>query len=169
MIDRTRIVWAVVLALLAGVAVMGVVAVPGLIGADHSYVVLSSSMEPAISPGSVVIVTASPTDQIDAGDVITYRHPEGSSTRVTHRVVEVIEDGNDRQFRTRGDALEQADVWTISGSDVIGRVTLTIPFVGYLVQFANSTVGIIALVIVPAVALGISELLAVRTKLGEES
>lgn len=171
MIDRSRAVGALVgLALLVAIALVGVIAVPGLVGADHSFVVLSSSMEPTISTGSVVLVEDVPAERIEEGDVITFRHSQdGGSHRVTHRVETVIEDGSTTQFRTHGDALDNADPWTVPASDVLGTVTVTIPLVGYFINFANSGVGIVALVILPASALAITELYSMASRLGDQS
>src|SRR6056297_1568948 len=67
-------------------------AFPPLVGANHSYVVLSSSMSPAIGAGDVVFVSGVDPTAIEEGDVITFEVGEttrtaGSATRITHRVV----------------------------------------------------------------------------------
>ena len=47
-----------------------VFAVPQTVGADHGFVILSGSMEPALSPGDVVIV--SDAASVGVGDIITF-------------------------------------------------------------------------------------------------
>lgn len=153
-----------VAAVLLVVAPFVVTAAPGVVGAEHGYVVLSDSMEPAISAGDVVIVEEVPPEEIDEGDVITFRAPaggqfdEGGAERVTHRVVEVVREDGQRRFRTRGDANEEADPELVGPGDVVGEVAFAIPYVGYVVQFANSGPGLLALVVVPAVLLGVNEI-----------
>ncbi|MFB6074704.1 MAG: signal peptidase I [Haloarculaceae archaeon] len=142
--------------LLLVVALFVAVAVPGAAGADESYVVLSDSMSPAIGAGSVVFVSNVPPAQITEGDVITFRQSGG--TRVTHRVIEVIDDGDGWQFRTKGDANEDPDPGVVAGDQVIGTVSFHVPLIGYVVEFANSGAGTVALVVVPAVLLVVSEL-----------
>ncbi len=139
--------------LVAAVSPFAVFAVPQTIGADEGFVVLSGSMEPALSPGDVVIVDASAT--VGTGDVITYR-TTGDSVPTTHRVVGTVDDG----YQTKGDANEDADAGVVGPEAVVGRVVLTIPLVGHVILWANTPLGYVTLVVGPLVLLGASELLA---------
>lgn len=132
-------------------------AVPQVLGADESFVVLSDSMSPAIGAGSVVYVNDISADQIQTEDVITYRSNSAGS-RVTHRVVDVVERDGQRQFRTKGDANEEPDPDLVAPSQVVGRVSFHVPLIGYGVSFAGTTVGTMLLVVVPAVLLIVTEL-----------
>ena len=122
-----------------------VFAVPQTIGADHGFVVLSGSMEPAISPGDVVIVASGP---VTVGDVITYR--TGNEVPTTHRLVEEV----DGAYRTKGDANENADAGLVAPEQVLGSVIVVIPLIGYVILWANTTLGFVLLVVVPLVLLG---------------
>ncbi len=139
--------------LVAAVSPFAVFAVPQTIGADEGFVVLSGSMEPALSPGDVVIVDASAS--VGTGDVITYR-TTGDSVPTTHRVVGAVDGG----YQTKGDANEDADAGTVAPEAVIGRVVLTIPLVGHVILWANTPPGYVTLVVGPLVLLGASELFA---------
>ncbi|WEL20377.1 signal peptidase I [Halorhabdus sp. BNX81] len=159
-IDRRQLgTIAVVVAFLLVFGAVFVTTVPQLAGADHSYVVLSDSMSPSIDAGSVVFVSEVPTDSIEEGNVITYVASENAdgTTRITHRVVDVETADGNRQFRTKGDANDEPDGQLVAASAVIGTVQFHIPLLGYVLNFASSTTGVIALVIVPAVLLGVSE------------
>ena len=57
------------------------------------YTVLSGSMEPTYHVGSLIYVKDVDTDELKAGDVITYMLDE--DTIVTHRIVDVIPDETD--------------------------------------------------------------------------
>lgn len=134
---------------LALVAPFVVYAFPPVVGADHSYVVLTGSMRPAIDPGDVVIVQSVPAGAVAIGDVITFR-TSGSDVPVTHRVVDVTEDANGGPaFATKGDANEDPDARVVPAGQVVGRVVFTIPYIGYVVEFVNSPTGFVALVLVP--------------------
>lgn len=147
-----------VAAFLLVLTVVGVAAVPQVIGAKGSYVVLSSSMSPTIDAGDVVVVRDADPSAIETGDVITYRSPTDADRRVTHRVVAVQSWDGGPAFRTKGDANEEADAALVPAENVVGVVWFHIPLVGYLLQFASSTVGIALLVVVPAVLLVVTEL-----------
>lgn len=147
---------------IAVLVLSAIVVAPGLIGADESYVVLSDSMEPAFTSGDVVIVDAVPTEQIDVGDVITYDSPgAGTDDRISHRVVAIDRSDEQTTFRTKGDQNEKRDQYVVDETDVIGRIWFVIPFVGYFVRFAGTDLGIIMLVVVPGVALVVTELWSV--------
>ncbi|MFC7097895.1 signal peptidase I [Halobaculum marinum] len=138
---------------LVAVVVLGVVfpfaayAAPALVGADESYVVLTGSMRPAIAPGDVVFVTATPASAIGVGDVITF--DRGTDVPTTHRVIEVIEEDGTLLFRTQGDANEDPDAGIVTAPNVVGVVTLTIPFLGTAITAIDSQYGFVALVVLP--------------------
>ncbi|WP_058365671.1 signal peptidase I [Haloparvum sedimenti] len=148
---------AALLLLIAVVVPFVVYAAPWTIGADESYVVLTASMTPAIAPGDVVIVDDRGPEAITEGDVITFRRGD-EQVPVTHRVVGVEERNGDRAFATKGDANEDADSGLVPASNVLGTVVLTIPYLGYVIQFGNSPYGFLALVVVPFGLLVITEI-----------
>lgn len=145
--------------LLAFVLPFVVAAAPQLVGADQSYTVMTGSMQPAISPGDVVIVRDVPAETIEKGDVITYEFDGGAGgvERRTHRVVEAVEREDGRHFRTKGDANEDPDQRLVPAGAVVGRVLVTIPYAGHVMLFANTRLGLTVLVIVPAALLVLSE------------
>ncbi|WP_436923962.1 signal peptidase I [Halosimplex amylolyticum] len=145
-----------------------VFAVPQVVGAEHSYVVLSGSMEPAISSGDVVVVNEVRPAQIEEGDVITFGGSQSEPT-TTHRVIGIEEQDGERVFRTKGDNNEDADPSPVRPSSVSGRVMklplpvlgstlFVIPYVGYVVEFAGTTVGFALLVVAPVTLLVATEL-----------
>jgi signal peptidase len=143
------------------IAPFAVHAVPQVVGADHSYVVLSSSMEPTMSAGDVVVVEETPPSELEQNDIIVYAPPgghEGGTDRVTHRIVGVVSKDGQRHFRTKGDANEDPDETLVPAGNVKGRVTLTIPAVGHVILFAGRPTGILLLVVLPASLLVVSEL-----------
>lgn len=145
-------------ALIITLCTVVVVAVPQVIGADESYVVTSDSMSPDIDGGDVVIVTERNPDRIEAGDVITFAPPGNDDRRTTHRVVEVQDEDGERQFITQGDANDNPDPQPVAGERVIGEVTLTIPYFGRFIAFAQTGIGIVSLIILPGLALVGTEL-----------
>jgi signal peptidase len=138
-----------------------VFAVPQVAGANHSYVVLSSSMAPALQAGDAILVDDVSPQRIERGDVVTFEPPAGhgeyGSDLVTHRVVEVVERDDGRYFRTKGDANAEPDRALVPAENVVGRVSFALPYLGHVVSFANSDAGILSLVVVPAVLLGLNE------------
>jgi signal peptidase len=142
--------------LLAAISPFVVYAVPEVIGADHGLVVLSGSMEPEMSPGDAVIVREVPASEIEQRDIITYQTE--SDTPTTHRVVEVRQTDSGVAYVTKGDANEEPDQGTVPYRRVVGEVILVIPFIGHVVQFANTQTGFLALVLTPMALFVLSEL-----------
>ncbi|EMA65762.1 peptidase S26B, signal peptidase [Halorubrum aidingense JCM 13560] len=143
--------------LIALVAPFAVYAVPGLVGAEYSFVVLTASMTPAIAPGDVVIVDERDPAAIAEGDVITFVR-SGNEVPVTHRVIDVVDGPAGVAFETQGDANGGPDASLVPGENVLGVVAITIPYIGYVVQFTDSPLGFAALVVVPFGLLVLSEL-----------
>lgn len=150
-----------VLAALAFVAVLSA-GLPVLLGYD-SFVITGGSMSPAVRPGALIVSARANPAQILPGDVITFRRADRPSTAVTHRVVGVREaDDGTPIFRTKGDANASADPEEVSGELPISRMVYTIPYAGYLVSFAATTLGKLLLIVLPGIGLTLMSVGAAR-------
>ncbi|WP_222928415.1 signal peptidase I [Haloplanus rubicundus] len=156
-VPRLAVNGLIILVIAAVVAPFIVYAVPGVVGADHGLVVLSGSMEPRMSPGDAVIVREVPPSEIERQDIITYQR-QGSDTPTTHRVIEKQSTENGVAYVTKGDANEERDRGTVSHDRVVGEVIFVIPFIGHVIQFANTQLGFLVLVLTPMVLFVLSEL-----------
>ena len=112
---------------------------PNLLGMK-SLAVLSGSMEPKIPVGSIVIIYDVEPDELQTGDVITYNL--GGGTLVTHRVVEV--DVDNQSIITKGDANEVEDGAPVSFSQVVGKMKMHVPYLGYISIYIRTPLGIAA-------------------------
>jgi len=54
---------------------------------------------------------------------------------------------------TKGDAVEDADPWPVSLSDIRGIYLLKIPYIGYVSNFIRTKLGWLVVVIIPAAVL----------------
>ena len=128
---------------------------PGLVGADHSFIVLSGSMEPTIPTGSVVLVEAVSPEQVnervDEGDIITFSHARDIQQTTTHRVVEkqTGEISDTVRLITKGDNNPVRDSEPVLRGDVVGVVLFHIPLLGYAIRMSDSTAGWAVLVVLP--------------------
>ncbi len=130
---------------------------PPMIAGHHMYIVLSGSMSPAFDTGSVIFVEPMEPEDIREGDIITYRGLGDSSLLTTHRVVGLEGSGQDLEFITKGDANDVNDPYPIPGENLVGKVTLSIPYLGFLMGFGQSKKGLLVLVVIPGVLLIINE------------
>lgn len=129
------------------------------------YIVLSGSMSPTFNTGSMVVVQAQPASEVLVGDVITYRQP-GSEKLTTHRVVEISKEEG-LSFITRGDANDTVDVEAVPAKNVVGKVVFALPYVGYVISFAKTTMGLIFLFIVPGLLILVLEVRNLIRYVGE--
>jgi len=111
-------------------------------------------MEPAIMTGDVVIVQKQSSYTLN--DVVTF-NDSTTGRVVTHRIIEVKGDG--AEFETKGDANRTGDDAVVVFGQIIGKVILVIPKIGYLVAFTKTTPGLIVLVLIPAAIYVLDELL----------
>ncbi len=120
------------------------------------FIVLSGSMSPEFEPGSVVLVQDVKPEEIGVGDILTFRPSAASENIVTHRVASLsFDDG--MEITTKGDANNVQDPLPIRPENVIGRVFLSIPYLGYLLNFAGTNYGLYSLIILPSLAVMIYE------------
>ena len=114
-------------------------------------VVLSGSMEPAIKIGSVVIVK--PVSEYNVGDIITFGPVTRTKTPTTHRIVDVAAQTGNLVYVTKGDANDDPDGRSVTEKDVIGKVLFSVPYFGFIVDFAKKPLGFALIIGVPAVVI----------------
>lgn len=100
-------------------------------------VVLSGSMEPALSVGDLVIVAESSTYTVD--DMVVY---QDGRMAVTHRIVSIT----DSEVITRGDANNTEDS-PINPDQLKGKVVLAIPLVGYAINAIKTPIGTLCIIV----------------------
>jgi len=126
--------------------------------------VFSGSMEPALKVGSVEITKPFDPNDIQAGDIITFRSPGNPELVVTHRVAAITDQG----FITKGDANKDNDELVVPPQNVIGKVVFHIPYVGYVVWALRTPLGFILALVVPAIWLVIMEIMDIRRELAQQ-
>lgn len=90
-------------------------------------IVLSGSMEPALKTGGIVL-TDTRQKILEEGDIATYRL---GNSRVSHRIIKKTAEG----YVTKGDANKEKDPVAVESSQIIGKVIMTVPYLGYAAAF----------------------------------
>lgn len=121
------------------------------------YIVLSGSMAPEFDTGSLAFVREVEPEEVAGGDIITYRSQTGSDSLTTHRVIQIQRNDN-ISFITRGDANNFNDPNPVPAENVVGRVTGSVPYAGYLLNYVQTREGLILLIFVPGVLIIVYEL-----------
>ena len=124
------------------------------VGGMFPMIVLTDSMYPVIESGDLIICHTAEAEEIVEGDVISFYDPMGSGTSVvTHRVLEVIVDDGDIQFRTKGDNNNAEDTALVPAENLIGTYRSRIPAVGHVAMFMQTTPGLIICCVLPILLL----------------
>jgi signal peptidase len=131
--------WAIVV---AGALLALLIAGPLVVG-DHPHTDLTGSMEPAISPGDVVIDEQISPWEAEVGDIVTFRDPKDESKLLTHRVVRTQEH------------------WQVPATGEIARVAYTVPWVGHIAVFARTRLGWGLLIGIPLLLILLEELVRI--------
>ena len=126
---------------MAVILLCSLLVLPGMTG-FHMYNVLSGSMEPAIPVGSLLYVRSGDPEQVEDEDIIAFYGSLEDSGIITHHVVKNnVVSGT---FTTKGDANDKEDPTPVSYDNYIGRVTLSVPYVGRVLTIMTSLEGKIA-------------------------
>lgn len=137
---------------LLAIAVLVLVSAFPIAGNIQIKVVQSGSMEPAIKTGSVALIK--PASSYKIGDVITFegnfKDAKGQKVPTTHRIVDMKVERGSPVYVTKGDANEEQDAKEISHQKVIGKVLVSVPYLGYAVEAAKRPYGFLAIIVIPA-------------------
>ena len=124
--------------------------VPSFMG-YKPFIVLSNSMLPTIEVGDIVLDMTVDPSKLAVGDVISFR--EGTSTVITHRIVNITESGGTRQFTTRGDNNNTDDSNPVQQTDVEGKMLSNVHHVGDAALFMQTKSGMLIFIVLPLVLL----------------
>ena len=150
------------------VVILGVLAVAMMLLVSSSFFnlvhfryVSTGSMEPKIKVASLVLIAKTDVAKLNKGDIINFL-PAGSAVSITHRIADIKTVDNQISFITKGDANNIADIDPVPAQNVLGKVVLSIPYLGYFYTWIKTPVGFVVAVILPALYILISEFLAIK-------
>lgn len=112
--------------------------------------VLSGSMSPTISVGSLAVVM--PASEYKVGDIITFKQTDEASKKLTttHRISSIENSNGVPFFATKGDTNNAADNALISKEQIIGKYRFSVPLLGYLVKYIQTPIGLVLIIIIPS-------------------
>src|SRR5260221_670938 len=133
--------------------------------AEHGlgfYSIVSGSMEPKLPVGSMIYTRPAKVENLQKGDVVTFLWRGDGVEKpiiITHRIDEVVHQGAELLFRTKGDTNKEADTRLVAAKDVMAKYAWQLPYLGYLSYFAQQPLGFVLLILLPSVALIVAEIL----------
>jgi signal peptidase len=129
LIDFNPFGWVVTFVLIVMVVLFGVGAFSII-----PVVILTGSMKPSINPGDLVLIEKCEIDDIKVGDIIQYKI---DNYTVIHRVINIYEKAGKRLV-VKGDNNSSKDSKDVISEQIVGKVKLDIPYVGYPSYFIRS-------------------------------
>jgi len=110
---------------------------------------ISGSMHPTLKIGDLLIIRGGLSandiiaDPQPVGDIIIFPKPGHPDELIVHRAIRKFQEDGEWYFITKGDANAFDDWqmwrWKISESDVVGKVIVSIPLLGYFLRFLDET------------------------------
>ena len=96
-------------------------------------VVQSGSMAPAVNTGDAIVSRVVHPSAVGVGDVVTFVDTLRDDRLITHRVVDVRQEGGQYSFVTKGDSNSGVERWDMDESGTLGRLALRVPKLGFVV------------------------------------
>lgn len=145
--------------LLATAFAGGVTATWGLSQGARPLSVQSGSMAPTFNKGDLVITRPVPGMHYAVGDIVTFTDPKNHQQTITHRIVAVpaTDAAHSPKFLTKGDANDITDGY-IPAHLIVGKVTLSLPYAGYALDFLRQPLGLLLVIYIPALVIVASEI-----------
>lgn len=115
-------------------------------------VVVSGSMEPTLETGSIIInKLIEDTTTFQPKDIITF---QSGNKLVTHRIINTLEVNGETLYETKGDNNKSADNGYVKSEHIVGKyASITVPKLGYVVNYFNSKLGAALLLAIPGLLL----------------
>lgn len=139
----------------------------------NAYVVLSGSMEPVISIRDIVVTKKIAEEKLEIGDIITFVSPDSrfGGISITHRIIDKYYDESigSYTYRTRGDANNVADSALVPNENIIGKVILRVPKLGYIQEILSSKGGMIILILIPCLAILSYDIMKILKNIGKKA
>jgi len=94
----------------------------------HVRFVMSSSMEPALPLGSLIVAVRQ--EAYVAGQVIVFKTEKGEVVHRIHHISQTC-------IETKGDANTSGDSDCLQNGDILGLVVSTVPYLGFIPGYAQ--------------------------------
>ena len=143
-----KIIYYIFIAFIGAIALLLIVSVFPITGNYKLFIVQSGSMAPAIKMGSIVMVK--PMNDYKIGDIISFGQATRTKAPTTHRIYDIKVTEGIPSYITKGDANNAPDRREIRKGEVVGKVLISVPYLGYAVDFVKKPLGFALIIIVPA-------------------
>lgn len=110
-----------------------------------SYVITSASMDPEIKSGDVIISKVIKQQDLQKGDVITFRKNQDV---ITHRIVDIESNEDKKYYITKGDNNKYEDLEKIEYGQIEGKYIFKISKLGKFIILLDNKIVILIIMLV---------------------
>ena len=110
-----------------------------------NFVIVSGSMEPTIKKQDAILVKEVPQDEIRSNDIVAFTQ---GKNKVTHRIIEIIEENGSKKYKTKGDNNYTEDKEKITYEQIEGKYQFKINQFRVMTEIMNSRITLIILVFI---------------------
>lgn len=103
-------------------------------------IIISGSMRPSIDVGDVAIVAKQNPELLKEGDIIQFR-TEGGAIPTVHRIIALQSQNGKTLFVTKGDDNDAPDYDPVYYEQVVGKVVLIVPKIGWASVYIKHFIG----------------------------
>lgn len=112
--------------------------------------VASDSMSPTFRAGDLIIIRKCDPETLKEGDIVTFHTIINNEFALnTHRITEIQDLGGARNYVTKGDNNELADIHMIADGDIVGRYVCHLAGFGKVMSFLSSSLGFLLVIVLP--------------------
>lgn len=139
----------------------------------NAYVVLSGSMLPSIQIKDIVVTKKVAAETLEVGDIITFIAPDSryGGISITHRIIEKYYDESigTYSYKTQGDNNNVADTSLVPNNNILGKVILKIPKLGYIQDLLSSKGGVVITILIPCLVILSYDIMKIFKKVGQKT
>ena len=117
---------------------------PGFCG-FKSYIITTSSMEPDIKTGDVVICQKTDAKDLKEGDVITFNK---NGEVITHRIIKIETNDEINYYITKGDNNTLEDNEKVEENQIKGKMVIKIPKMGNFIKALSNNIFLLIILLV---------------------
>ena len=112
--------------------------------------VASDSMSPTFRVGDLIIIRKCDPETLKEGDIVTFHTIINNEFALnTHRITEIQDLGGARNYVTKGDNNELADIHMIADGDIVGKYVCHLAGFGKVMSFLSSSLGFLLVIVLP--------------------
>lgn len=112
--------------------------------------VASDSMSPTFRAGDLIIIRKCDPQTLKEGDIVTFHTIINNEFALnTHRITEIQDMGGARNYVTKGDNNELADIHMIADGDIVGKYVCHLAGFGKVMSFLSSSLGFLLVIVMP--------------------